>query len=86
MREPSRTKAAKLPHTCGLVDEILIVRMVKVESNPLFCNQRVWDRVLRMVASFRFICAQTFCNKLGRCSPSSFLKAFPVTSSFVLLP
>ena len=41
MCEPSRTEAAKPTHTCGLVDEILIVRMVKVESNPLFCNQRV---------------------------------------------
>ena len=41
MREPSRTEAAKPPHTCGLVDEILIVGMVKVESNPLFRNQRV---------------------------------------------
>ena len=41
MREPLRTEAAKLTHTCGLIDEILIVRMVKMQSNPLFCNQRV---------------------------------------------
>ena len=43
MREPSRTVAAKLAHTCGLVDKIfivsLIVRMIKMESNPLFRNQ-----------------------------------------------
>ena len=43
-------------------------------------NASIRDWVLRMVASFRFICAQTFCNKLGRCSHSSFLKAFLVTS------
>ena len=41
MREPLRTAAAKPTYTCALVDEILIVRMVKVESNPLFCNQHV---------------------------------------------
>ena len=41
MREPWRTQAAKLTHTCDLVDEILIVRMVKMESNTLFRNQRV---------------------------------------------
>ena len=41
MREPSRTEAAKPPHNCALGDEILIVGMVKVESNPLFRNQRV---------------------------------------------
>ena len=41
MREPSRTEAGKRTHTCSLVDEILIVRMVKVESNPLFRNQPV---------------------------------------------
>ena len=41
VREPLRTEAAKLTHTCGLVDEILIVRRVKLESNPLFRNQRV---------------------------------------------
>ena len=41
MRELSRTEAAKLTHTCGLVDIILTVRMVKMGSNPLFCNQRV---------------------------------------------
>ena len=41
--------------------------------------------VVRKVESFRFMCAQTFRNKLGRCSPSSFLKAFLVTSSFLLL-
>ena len=41
MRQPSRTEAAKSPHTCRLVDKILIVGMVKVESNPLFRNQRI---------------------------------------------
>ena len=37
MREPSRTEAATLTHTCGLVDILLIVRMVKMENNPLMC-------------------------------------------------
>ena len=41
MREPSRTEAAKLTHTCDLIDILLIVQMVKMENNPLFCNQRV---------------------------------------------
>ena len=41
MREPSRTEAVKLPHTCGLLDGILIVRLVKALINPLFCNKRV---------------------------------------------
>ena len=41
MREPSRAEAAKVKHTCGLVDVRLIVRMVKMENNPLFRNQRV---------------------------------------------
>ena len=40
MREPSRTEAATLTHTCGLVDILLIVR-IKMENNPLFRNQRV---------------------------------------------
>ena len=41
MREPSRTEAATLTHTCRLVDILLIVRMVKMESNPLILNLRV---------------------------------------------
>ena len=45
MREPSRTEAAKLTHTCRLVDEILILRMVKMKSNLLFRNQRVMKQV-----------------------------------------
>ena len=38
MRERSRTVAAKLPHICGQVDKILIVRRVNLESDPLFRN------------------------------------------------
>ena len=41
MREASRTEAAKVTHTCGSVDITLIVRMVKMENNPLFRNQCV---------------------------------------------
>ena len=41
VREPSRTEAAAVTHTCGLVDILLIVRMVKMEKNPLFRNLRV---------------------------------------------
>ena len=41
MREPSHIEAATLTHTCGLVDILLIVRMVKMEKIPLFRNQRV---------------------------------------------
>ena len=41
MREPSRTEAAILTHTCRLVDILLIVRMVKMESKSLIRNLRV---------------------------------------------
>ena len=41
MREPSRTEAAKVTHICRLADMMPIVRMIKMENNPLFCNQRV---------------------------------------------
>ena len=41
MRKPSRTEATTLTHTCGLVDILLIVRMVKMENNPLIRNLRV---------------------------------------------
>ena len=41
VRGPSRTETAKPTHSCRLIDKIFIVRMVKVESNPLFWNQRV---------------------------------------------
>ena len=41
MREPSRTEAATLTHTCSLVDILLIVQMVKMQNNLLFLNQRV---------------------------------------------
>ena len=41
MRKPLRTEAGTLTHTCGLVDILLIVQMVKMENNPLFRNLRV---------------------------------------------
>ena len=85
MREPSRTVAAKLPHTCCLVHKMLVVLTIKVEGDPLVCNQHVnvglctaYGRIPQV-----HVCA-TFCNELGKCSSSSFLKAFLVTSSFLL--
>ena len=41
MSEPYHTEAAKMPHTCGLVDNILVVQMVKVASDLLFRDQPV---------------------------------------------
>ena len=41
LREPSATVAAKLLHTCGLVDELPFVWMVKVGGQALFRNQHV---------------------------------------------
>ena len=41
MREFSPTLAARVPYTYSLVDEFLVVLMVKVEFDPLFSNQHV---------------------------------------------
>ena len=41
VRQPWRTEAVTLTHTCGLVDLLLFVRMVKMENNPLIRNLRV---------------------------------------------
>ena len=86
MRKPSRTEAAKPTHTCGLVDEILIVWMVKVERNPLFGNQRV---NVGLGAAYGLFFQVHMCTNLlqstWQMQLSSLLKAFLVTSSFLLL-
>ena len=61
--------------------------MVKTNRDPLFRNQHVnLDLCTVFVRILRFMCAQTFCKRRGKCSASSLLMAFLVKSCFLLRP